>query len=55
MGISNEEKKPRKPTGELLQALWEELKYVPLREDTIPGGCRPHGDPRGVQGAPRTR
>ena len=36
VGISNEEKKPRKPTGELLQALWEELKYVPLREDTIP-------------------
>ena len=35
-GISKKEKKPRKPTGELLQALWQELKYVPLREDTIP-------------------
>ena len=40
VGISNEEKKPRKPTGELLQALWEELKYVPLRGHH-PRGCRP--------------
>ena len=30
------DKSPRKPTGEILAGLWRELKYVPLREDTIP-------------------
>ena len=30
------EKKPRKGTGEMLSGLWNELKYVSLRDDPIP-------------------
>ena len=33
---TEKEKKPRKGTGEMLSGLWNELKYVSLRDDPIP-------------------
>ena len=34
--LKEKEKKPRKGTGETLSGLWNELKYVSLRDDPIP-------------------